>query len=250
MEAKDWDKLAEQHAYYSEILSPLRYPASKRQLLAAIRTYASKHKQLLDLGCGLGKLIPYLSQRFKHVTAIDFSKEMIEQASKHTQKNTRIEQTDMRDLSEYHDFDVAISINSILAPSIPEADHIFREIKQALKRNGVLIAVLPSMDSAIYVAMLIYEKQLKKTSKQKAKKRTNHIIGHYDYLRGLFTENGTQKFYYNFEINYRLKKAGFTNITVEKLHYPWTALENYHMNFPNQEQPWDWLVIARTTPAR
>lgn len=247
MEAKDWDKLATPTEYYSEILSPLEYPKSKRQLCRALRKHASKNKQVLDLGCGLGRIIPYLSTRFKHVTAIDFSPEMVSHAKMHARKNTTVEQADMRNLRAYKHFDVVLSINSILAPSIPEADHILKQIKQTLKNRGTLIAVLPSMDSAIYVAMLVYEQQLRQTTRQRAKTRTKHIIGQYDYLRGLFTEDGTQKFYYNFEILYRLKKAGFHKITIEKLHYPWSALENYHMNFPRQEQPWDWLVTARTT---
>ena len=238
MKAKDWDELAEKEKYYQEILSPIKEQKARQKILRKI----GRGRKAIDLGCGLGEMIPYLIERYDEVVAIDFSQKMVERAR---EKGGKVERADLRNLKKYRGFDLAVSINSIIVPSVKEVDKIFKEVRKTLKEGGRLLAVLPSMNSVLYVAMLVYEKQLAKLKdKEKAVARTKKIIGDYGFIRGTFDHAGEQKFYYDFEIEHRLKKAGFEKIKIERLRYPWKALENYEMNFPKEEEPWDWLVEA------
>lgn len=240
MKAKEWDRLAKAKKYHEEILSPIKQKQTREKILRKI----GKGHKAIDLGCGLGELIPHLIKRYDEVVAIDFSQGMIEKAR---QKGGRVEKADLKNLRKYRKYDTAISINSILAPSIKEIDKILKEIRKALKKDGKLVAVMPSMDSVLYVAMLVYERQLRKMKdKAKAVRETKKIIGNYGFIRGTFEQDGEQKFFYDFEIKHRLHKAGFKDVKTEKLHYPWKALENDEMNFPQEKEPWDWLVEARS----
>jgi hypothetical protein len=67
-----------------------------------------------------------------------------------------------------------------------------------------------------------------------------------------------QKFFYAFELAYRLRRAGFRRVRIGKVFYPWDTVGGYE-RFPGEPPMWDWLVRARrprcrprlpTTPTR
>jgi len=125
---------------------------------------------------------------------------------------------------------------------------MLKQIVGILKKNGVLIGVVPALDSVLHTSMLVYEKYWKQfKDKTKAQKKTAKIIGHqdYDFSKGILDYQGKQKIYYYYELLYRLHKAGFTNVKIEKLIFPWHSLEDKKVFFPKHPKPWDWLFIAK-----
>src|SRR3989344_4178296 len=98
--------------------------------------------------------------------------------------------------------------------SVIDVNKIIEEIYKTLKENGIFIGIFPALGSVLYESILTYDKELEETDDEElARKRTYRVIGKkdYDFLLGMFTnENeGKQKFWYRFEIQYKLKKYGF-----------------------------------------
>jgi len=247
---KDWDRLAKKKEYLADVISPFAYKSSAEIIEKEIRRFANKNKTAIDLGTGLGILVPFLSRNFREVFAIDYSSGMVDFAKQHNKhlKNAVFEKMNMLDMPYKNKFDAAIAINSIIAPSIKSVTKIIKNIHKLLKKNGTLIAVLPSLEAILYCAMLVNEKKLKTYSEKTARKKTRQVIEGwcYDFLLGFMKEGKeVQKHFYDFEIEYRLKKAGFKDIEIKKIHYPWKVLEDKDRNFPGEEPVWDWLVVAR-----
>ncbi|MBW3015655.1 class I SAM-dependent methyltransferase [Candidatus Woesearchaeota archaeon] len=247
MEAESWDRIAED--YFEEIGSPFSKGVDKK-LFNTLRKLKDK-SSIIDLGCGIGNLEPFLSRNFKSVTAIDFSSGMLKHAKKRCKdiNNIRFAKKDLRNLKGlYNKFDVAVAVNSILMPSIKDINKILKEIKRVIKKAGTFIGVFPSINSDLYRAMLTYERELSETKNRKlARQNTYTIIGKdtYDFLLGIFNNKGKQKHYYKFELEYRLSKAGFRNIKISKLFYPWEMCVDDDIEFFKDKQKlWDWFVVA------
>jgi len=250
MKAKDWDKLA--NNYFDEVSSPFCEVNDDKLFRFFKNLKDSKKKTVIDLGCGPGNFVPFLSSNFKRVTAIDFSKEMVNVARKKSIgfKNVDIFVSDLRNLKKYYGrFDVAVSVNSVLLPSIREVDTIFSEIHKVIKEGAVFVGVFPSIDSDLYRAMLTYERELLESESERvAKKNTHIIIGDktYDFLLGMFNNKGKQKHYYEFELVYRLKKAGFKDVHIQKLYYPWECCADKDISyFKDKPKLWDFFVTAK-----
>ena len=248
MDDKSWDKLADRKKYFEEISSPFAHLTTERKLKNAIKKF-SGNKKVVELGAGLGYLVPFLSKHFSQVVAVDFSKKMISQINNRIKKleNVKTRVADMRDLSEFrNEFDVAISVNSIIAPSVKQVNKILGQVHNSLKRSGVFIGVLPSMNSYIHTSLLVYEDYLNKNSKRARRQTASHIEEHkYDFISGIFNNDGKQKFFYDSEIPFRFSNAGFKKVEISRLEYPWYSLKYREIYFPGELKPWDWLVVAR-----
>ena len=243
MKLKEWDKLT--NKYFEEILSPFAKGVDS-PIYRTIKSIKNKNK-VIDIGTGLGVLVPFLSKNFKQVVAIDFSEKMIKNAKKkNKQNNVTFLVKDMTKLKEfYNTFNVAVSINSIIMPSLVDVKKTFQEVYNILKPNGILIGVFPAIESESYEALLTFEREFKKTKdEEKAINNTHRLIGdNYDYLTGVINYKGKQKHYYKFELDYRLKQIGFNNIKISKVLYPWKVYGGGI--FRNKPGIWDWFVIAK-----
>ncbi len=271
MKAGDWNKIARE--YHKYIISPFQKGVSNPLLSKLKKIKNSQNKIIADIGCGRGDTLKFLSSNFKEVYAIDFSKEMIAIAK---EKNSFCEQNisskqnifskqdisskqsniqyyvkDMKNLSNFKNrFDVIISVNSIIMPSIKDIKKSLREIHHSLKRNGEFYGIFPSMDSILYESFLIFEEQFKKIkNEKKALKKTRRILerNKYDFIKGTYNDQGEeQKFYYDFEIKLRLQEAGFKEITISKVLYPWGECTGDFIDFPGKPKMWDWFVSAKS----
>jgi ubiquinone/menaquinone biosynthesis C-methylase UbiE len=247
MKPEEWDKIAEE--YFDNLSSPFE-GGVKNPLFGIVKSMGKKKSMsVVDLGTGIGNLIPFLESNFGSVAAVDFSEKMLELAKKKSKtKKVEFMKKDMRNLKGlYNKFDAAFAINSFLAPSVRDINKMITETRKILKKNGKLFAVFPSLESVLYKAMLTYEHERKTKSRKKAKKETRKRIEKrkYDFLLGFMNESGEQKHFYKFEIEYRLKQAGFHNIKFEKIEYPWSLWEErYLLKFREKPRMWDWIVTA------
>lgn len=249
MEKKEWGKYAK--TYHSNIISPLLDKVTNPLFNDINNISNSKELIVADLGTGIGDLLPFLSENFKEVYAIDFSKKMIDAAKeKHsTYPNIKFEQADIRELTKLgFKFDVAIAVNSILQPSFEDVKKSFNEIYDSLNESGMFIGVFPSMESVLYNFTLIYEREYQKCNDESKALQSTKRIGErskYNFITGIYKEeNEKQKFYYKFELNYRLKQANFKNIRFKKVLYPWGEGSGDYEDFPGMPRMWDWYVIA------
>lgn len=248
MESKEWDKTAAK--YYEEVLSPIKN-SEKTPLYKDLEKLYGK-KTIADLGCGLGELLPLLSKHFKQVIALDYSKGMIERAKEKNKEYTNIEyyQKDMDDLNDFKEnFDAIISVNAIITPEIKKLTTIFEQIHNTLKENGTFICIVPAMEGVLYQSLLVGEEQFAKEDDPKKVKRAIHKYirkQEHDFFLATYDYNQKQKAYYRFELIWRLKKAGFKNIIIKKVTYPWEEIKEAGQTyFPKEEPVWDWYAICK-----
>ncbi len=248
MQSREWDKTAAK--YYEEVLSPIKN-SYKNPIYKDLERIYTKNN-VADIGCGLGELLPLLSQKFKHVTALDYSKEMIHRAKQthHELKNVEFYQQDMDDLAKFKEqFDVVISVNSIITPEIKKLNTIFQEIHNSLKQNGTFICIVPAMEAFLYQSMLMGNEYI--TRENNIKKIRQKILRqisqkNHDFLLGIYDYNQKQKAYYRFELIWRLKKAGFKQIIIKEVEYPWEEIKEAGQTyFPKEEPVWDWYAICK-----
>lgn len=247
MNSSDWDKFAED--YYSEVISPIKNSINN-PLLDDLKKIDSKDLRVLEAGCGLGELVPFLSKNFREVVAFDFSNKMIDLAKQmNKQKNVSLSVLDMTKIDFSDEFDVVVSVNSLLMPDLADLNLAFERIYASLKKGGKLLAIVPSIESHIYQGMLVLDKCIEKgdsPSKALSLARKSVQPERYDFVQGVIEFDGDlQKAFYRFEIIYRLSKVGFKNFKVDKVYYSWKEWkEAGYGYFPREKEPWDWYFVC------
>ena len=248
---KAWDITAKN--YFSEVVSPFAEGVQNPMYWYIEKKIEfSKRKSVIDIGTGIGNLIPFLSKEFKEVVGVDISPKMIELAKKKTEAfdNIRLLVRDATNLKEFHNqFDVATAVNSILLPEVKMIEKMLSEVYSVLNDDGIFVAIFPSIDAILHRAVLEHEKSIEEGDDEKtALEKTNKAIesDKCDFVRGTFKYHDmVQKHYYRFELNYRLRKAGFKNIRLRKVFYPWEVYDDEEMmQFQGKPELWDWFVFA------
>ncbi len=91
----------------------------------------------LEIGCGTGKNTEWLLHKASHITAVDFSEEMIAKAkSKINSNNVVFIQADIRDKWNFTSEQYDLVSFSLVLEHIENLDHIFREASRALLPGG------------------------------------------------------------------------------------------------------------------
>jgi SAM-dependent methyltransferase len=250
MAARDWDRVAP--GYFDEVVSPLRsgVPAPLARALASIPS--PRRKTVADLGCGIGNLLPPLAARFGRVVGIDFSTAMLACARRACRApNVRLAHADLARLERFRGaFDVAVTVNAVLTPDPERLDRILTGLHATLRPGGLLLGIFPAMEPVLYQGLLIHERERRRLPAGRARTRTDAILERdkYDFVRATFSEaDGTQKFFYGFELLYRLRRAGFRRVRLGRVPYAWDDVGGYE-RFPGEAPMWDWFVRAERDP--
>ena len=95
-------------------------------------------KDILDVACGTGVLIPdYLQRKVKSVTAIDISPEMIKVAQdKFRQGNVQFLCGDVEEIKLHEHFDCIVVYNAF--PHFPNPENLIKVLASYLRDGGVL----------------------------------------------------------------------------------------------------------------
>ncbi|VVB79206.1 Ubiquinone/menaquinone biosynthesis C-methyltransferase UbiE [uncultured archaeon] len=249
MKKEEWNLVSKD--YYDEILSPIK-DSEKNPLFNDLDKLENKtEKSAIDLGCGIGEIEETLSNKFKEVLAVDFSEGMLartKERNKHL-KNVKFELKDISKLEGLENkFDVAIAINSIITSEVSEINKMLTQVNNTLKEGGKFMGIFPSMEVYLYQSLIIAENMSKEDkNSKKVRKRIRKLIKEkeHDFLLGITNFEGKQKNYYQFELVWRLKKAGFKKIEIKKVLYSWEEFAKAGQEyFPEEESPWDWYVIC------
>ena len=251
-QAQHWHRQAERYdelfldPYAKGVTNPLW------DALAAIPDAA--RKTVADLGCGTGTLLPYLTERFEWVFALDFAPGMLARARGRldAEASARVVFLE-RSMHELDDLagklDVAVAVNSLVMPDVRVIDRTLRAIRESLKPGGYFLGVVPSIDAIYYHMMLLIDHSLDQglPYAEAEKVAALHVErSHYDFAFGRFQYDGLrQKFWHSFEIEYRLKKAGFTATVLEKVLYPWDESLACGSALAAFRPSWDWFFLAR-----
>ena len=103
----------------------------------------------LDFGCGLGRFISVMHDRFKRIDGVDLSSKMLEYAqsilASQNVKNCTLQQNNGYDLSNIADntYDVVYSVCVLEHIAVHEIRHnYFKEFFRVLKQNGTLAVIM------------------------------------------------------------------------------------------------------------
>jgi SAM-dependent methyltransferase len=249
---RHWSRAA---ARYDDLfLDPFR-PGVENPLLAEVRAVADPaSKAVADLGCGTGPLLPHLVERFKRVVALDFAPGMIAKARKRLEADRKADKVTflvrgMDDLDDFQGaFDVAVAVNSIVMPDVRDIDRTLLAIRASLKPGGVFLGILPAMDAIHYHTMLLNDEALDRGLDPEEAERHAAFQGEhhfYEFAFGRFQFQGLrQKFWQPFEIEHRFAKAGFAEVELTKVLYPWDDTITGGPTFADYPRSWDWSFRA------
>jgi ubiquinone/menaquinone biosynthesis C-methylase UbiE len=110
---------------------------------------------VLELGCGTGRLLPFVADRTGTVTGIDISLSMLEVArqriNKASLKNVQVLQGNALNMPfpDNH-FDMVYSI--LVINLIPDYSRAFCEVRRVLKDGGVFLFSVPNIESIYFPA--------------------------------------------------------------------------------------------------
>lgn len=126
--------------YYDLLYSFKDYEKESYEIRDVIEEHKkSPGKKLLDIGCGTGKHLSYLSNWYE-CTGIDLSKDMLDIAKRKV-KGVTFKRMDMMDLRIKDKFDVIVSLFSAIAyvKTYENLEKVLRDIHKMLNYGGVLL---------------------------------------------------------------------------------------------------------------
>ncbi len=248
------DQAWSRHAanYDDVFLNPFR-PGVENPLLHALdRVTDPGSKSVIDLGCGTGPLLPLLVTRFQRVLALDFAPGMIKQARLRLGRPAdrvewlnrpmhcarRPEGRARRRRGRELDRDARHPRHRPHARRHPRHSPTRRPVpgRGPLNRRHSLQHHAPDGSA------LDQGRSPQEAERLAAAGAEHHL---FEFTFGRFRFQGLeQKFWQPFELEYRLKKAGFSSISLEKLLYPWDEDIAGGVEFADQPSSWDWTFEA------
>jgi len=247
MDKDYWNAVAKH--YESEVFNVL---ADDKDSLVTknIKHYGAKSKVAIDLGCGIGNFLPFLSKSFGQVHAIDFSEKCLQQARQNTENIKGIEYWCEDMSSPKHRFpkvDFILRINSIISQSITVRSGLFKSLRKLLKSDGHVLMVVPSLESSLFSDFKHIEWNLKNGQRPSnavqagfSRHKSNQIHQGIRKLGGTAT-----KLYLKEELISIFSSLGFKIKEISKIEYAWTTEFDNPPRWMKDLYPWDWFLLAK-----
>ena len=249
MKREYWNGLA--NRYETEVFDVLGND-KKHLIRGLIEKYGGSAKKANDYGCGPGKFLPMLAKNFGRVNAIDISYKFIAQAKekyKHL-SNIKYQTTDLsKDGLKLEKTHFALSVNMLIMPALACRVRILDVITKHLLKNGHLVLVVPSLESAMLADFRLIEWNLRIGVKpSSAVREAFGDAERPDYLnlcQGVVPVDGVPtKHYLKEELAAMLESRGMRVIDIRKIEYLWDTEFERPPKWMKEPYPWDWLVTA------
>ena len=173
---QDWDRRAKHHSrfwiatqdYQNEDIFAKSGQATADEILELLEPYLNPSWRVLDIGCGIGRILRPLASYFQHVIGVDVSAEMIAQSKEWVRdlKNVNTFETSGVDLRIFpsHYFNLVYSYVTFQHIPRPIFERYLEEINRVLTPGGFLafqIPVGPCQDAPLEdtIAVRFYEMQ-------------------------------------------------------------------------------------------
>ena len=137
----------------------------------------SQKDNVLELGCGTGRLLPFMAERVDTVTGIDVSSGMLEVARQRKNQadlnNVQVLQGNALDMPfpDNH-FDMVYSI--LVINLIPDYTSAFCEVRRVLKDGGVFLFSVPNIASVYFPAGFVVNRRGKAFGRNPSGYRYSH----------------------------------------------------------------------------
>ena len=97
----------------------------------------SSRTSVLELGCGTGKNTGWLMKKTEHITAVDFSENMLNKArEKYSAANLKFLQADITQPWKFESDSFNLVASNLILEHIKDLDFIFSEATRVLKNGG------------------------------------------------------------------------------------------------------------------
>lgn len=127
---KTYDKIAKLYADYTEC-KLMQYQLSKF-------TSILPGKKVLDVGCGVGRDVSYMTEDGLDIVGIDISEGLLKEAKKRYPK-AKFKKMDFRKMTfKANSFDGIWSMASLIHTEREEMPKVLKEFSRVLKKNGVV----------------------------------------------------------------------------------------------------------------
>lgn len=247
MNERDWDNVA--GSFEQEIFN---VPANDTKGIISgwVDSLAGPDSVATDLGCGVGRTLPLLADRYSRVYAVDVSSHCLEVAAKANAERpniTYVHADVSSDRNSYPSTDVVLCINTWLNAALEIREGLIDRTCRSVKKGGHLLLVVPSLNSALLTAYRHLQWNLRdgmdareaQSAAALNSKGLEHGIVHIDDV--------PTKHYLREELEALLSERGFSVLEVEKIEYPWSTEFDAPPKWMKAPYPWDWFVAARRT---
>jgi ubiquinone/menaquinone biosynthesis C-methylase UbiE len=158
----------QQTAWNNEYRNAQGVPTSTRttpsSAVKKLLDYIAKHepnlgKEVIDLGCGIGRNALYLAKQGYHVMAVDFAESAIEKfrimlEDKPEADNIQLQQLNLAETLPFSDnsFDVATDIVTTMTLTPDELPALEKELRRVIKPKGLFLTYVLSDDDGFLAA--------------------------------------------------------------------------------------------------
>lgn len=261
----DWDVVCEDYFGYilspfaPEMVSPDRDGKIRNLILGHLKSIPENdlaQMDVLDFGCGPGNLIPHVSDKINNLVGLDTSARSIEVAKKVASNYRAINFegicSNILDVNTEKKYDLIISSNSILPKTRKKVHEVYAKLRELLRPNGKIVAILPSFDTTVYL------RSLREEYYRGCKISAEQVTG----ISRAFTESklmddntltyaddgdNIQCYHTRESIIEETRRARLRLVRgPEKLYYPWDLTRKFDYGyFPSAaEEIWDWFIVA------
>lgn len=146
--ANFWDKAARKYA-----TRPIQNMTAYEATLDRVRSYLGDQDRALELGCGTGSTALLLSENAAHITATDYSSEMIaiarEKASEQGVDNVDFAVVDAGAAGDVATYDVVMAFN--LLHLVPDLKATLAQVRASVEEGGLFISKTPCLGRKKYL---------------------------------------------------------------------------------------------------
>ncbi len=245
MNEKDWDQVS---TSFEEEIFNVPENDTKGLIRDAIERLGTPDAVATDLGCGVGRTLPMLSEHFATVYAVDVSSQCLAVASEACAElhNITYVHADLsKDRNSYPATDTVLCINTLLNASIDVREPLFDRTCRSVKCGGHLVLVVPALGSALLTAYRRLQWNLRdgmppRKAQREAARNDAGLEQGIVHIDGVPTKHFLRE-----ELEASLADRGFAVDTVEKLEYGWDTEFAAPPRWMKAPYPWDWFVVAR-----
>ncbi|MBL7955015.1 MAG: methyltransferase domain-containing protein [Flavobacteriales bacterium] len=245
MNERDWDDVAET---FEEDIFNVPANDTKGIIEGWVERLAGPSRCATDLGCGVGRTLPMLAERYAKVYAVDVSSQCLEVAERSASaySNIRYVHADLsKDRNGYPAADVVLCINTLLNAAIEVRGPLIERTVRSVKRGGHLLLVVPSLNSALLTAYRHLQWNLRIGMDPKEAQREAALNSKGLEHGTVYIDNVPTKHYLKEELEALLDAHGFDVLAIEKLEYPWSTEFDSPPRWMKAPYPWDWFVAAQ-----
>ncbi len=191
---------------------------------------------VIDIGCGVGTFIRRYGRRFEESIGVDFAERMLRGARRRCAKVPRTRWVCAGVVEAPAKVgcraDLTVCMNVLTTPDAALRRRQWRALGRITKPGGCVLVVLPSFESAEFVAR-VQDRLDPGSSASRFDDGSVH--------RG----RARQKHYTRAELRAAAEDAGFRVLRLPKVHYHWS---DEGLAPPNRvargRYPWDWALLA------